>query len=115
MPLSTAAQVESTFGADFARAIVALPEGEWPGPVTSGYGLHLVRVTGRKAGEMPALAQAGRGRARMGQCPPPGGRRPPKLDELLKKYKVVVKMPVIPAAASTPEGGAVGDCRRVGC
>jgi parvulin-like peptidyl-prolyl isomerase len=33
------------FGADFARAIFLLKPGSWAGPVKSGYGVHLVRVT----------------------------------------------------------------------
>jgi len=102
MPLSTAAQVEGTFGADFARAIEALPEGEWSGPVTSGYGLHLVRVTGRKAGEIPTLAQARAAVEREWANVRRQEAERRRLDELLKKYEVVIKMPVMPAAASTP-------------
>ena len=33
------------FGTDFARAVFSLKPGSWAGPVTSGYGVHLVRVT----------------------------------------------------------------------
>ena len=37
--------VSKMFGADFARAIFLLKPGPWAGPVKSGYGVHLVRVT----------------------------------------------------------------------
>jgi PPIC-type PPIASE domain len=37
--------VASLFGADFARAVFAMPPGSWSGPVRSAYGLHLVHVT----------------------------------------------------------------------
>ena len=37
--------VAKMFGADFARAIFFLRPGSWAGPVKSGYGVHLVRVT----------------------------------------------------------------------
>ena len=37
--------VAKMFGADFARAIFLLRPGSWAGPVKSGYGVHLVRVT----------------------------------------------------------------------
>jgi hypothetical protein len=37
--------VAKMFGADFARAIFLLKPGSWAGPVKSGYGVHLVRVT----------------------------------------------------------------------
>jgi hypothetical protein len=37
--------VSNVFGADFARAVFLLKPGPWAGPVKSGYGVHLVRVT----------------------------------------------------------------------
>ena len=42
-----AAGVSRTFGQDFANDLVNLPDGEWTGPVWSGYGQHLVRVLSR--------------------------------------------------------------------
>ena len=33
------------FGAAFARSVMTLPVGHWSGPIESGYGLHLVKVT----------------------------------------------------------------------
>lgn len=36
--------VTSLFGPDFTQAILALPTGSWSGPVTSGYGVHLVSI-----------------------------------------------------------------------
>jgi hypothetical protein len=35
------------FGKDFADALVALPVGNWEGPIRSGYGVHIVRVKNR--------------------------------------------------------------------
>jgi peptidyl-prolyl cis-trans isomerase C len=37
--------VEKQFGSDFAKALPGLATGRWAGPVTSGFGLHLVRIT----------------------------------------------------------------------
>jgi hypothetical protein len=37
--------VTNLFGADFADAVFALKPGQWGGPLRSGYGLHLVRVS----------------------------------------------------------------------
>jgi hypothetical protein len=45
------------FGPAFARAAVELPLQEWSRPVTSSYGLHLVRVRDRAPAEVPALAR----------------------------------------------------------
>lgn len=37
--------VDNSFGGDFAASLAALPVGSWSGPVRSGLGLHLVKVT----------------------------------------------------------------------
>ncbi len=37
--------LESRFGADFANTVMTLEPGSWAGPVESGYGIHLVHVT----------------------------------------------------------------------
>ncbi len=37
--------VSNVFGPDFARAVFLMKPGPWAGPVKSGYGVHLVRVT----------------------------------------------------------------------
>lgn len=39
--------LSSMFGKDFARQVLALPAGEWKGPIESGYGFHLLRVRRR--------------------------------------------------------------------
>ena len=44
------------FGDDFAAALVKAKPGAWIGPVTSGYGLHLVRVRAAKVDARPKLA-----------------------------------------------------------
>lgn len=41
------------FGPDFAEEVFALPPGVWAGPVTSGYGVHLVKVTQIEPGRLP--------------------------------------------------------------
>jgi hypothetical protein len=50
----TKSEVAQTFGADFAAWIDSATPGTWQGPVTSGYGTHLVRVSERvEARELP--------------------------------------------------------------
>jgi hypothetical protein len=53
-PISEIARV---FGQDFATAVAALPVGGWQGPVSSGYGVHLVEIRFREPGRAPALAE----------------------------------------------------------
>src|SRR5664279_5583651 len=51
-----AAEVGRLFGDKFAKALGALPLGQWQGPVESAYGVHLVFVSERVAGQVPALS-----------------------------------------------------------
>jgi len=44
-----AQEITALFGGEFAAQVAALREGEWTGPLTSSYGLHLVRVDARGA------------------------------------------------------------------
>jgi hypothetical protein len=49
------AEVKQTFGEQFASGLAALSPGQWQGPVTSGYGAHLVFLSQRSEGHVPAL------------------------------------------------------------
>jgi peptidyl-prolyl cis-trans isomerase C len=55
--LQTPAEVSRLFGSDFSERLFELAVGEWQGPVLSGYGLHVVRVTDVAKGRMPELAE----------------------------------------------------------
>jgi hypothetical protein len=48
-------EVTKLFGEKFAAGIRVVSPGEWSGPVASGYGIHLVRVTAHDAGAAPAF------------------------------------------------------------
>jgi hypothetical protein len=50
-------EIARTFGKTFAQEVVALEPGAWSGPLYSGLGAHLVLVTDRRAGRLPALAE----------------------------------------------------------
>ena len=47
--------VAREFGEPFARQVLAAPLGRWIGPITSGFGVHLVRVSALKVAELPPL------------------------------------------------------------
>jgi hypothetical protein len=53
----TASDLEKRFGTDFTAEALSLPDGEWSGPVRSGYGLHVVKVFDRVPGRIPELAE----------------------------------------------------------
>ena len=50
-------QVSRMFGRDFADALNRLAPGSWQGPVSSGYGLHLVYVSERVDAWLPPLEE----------------------------------------------------------
>ena len=49
-------EVSGSFGDDFGKLLDDAPVDQWFGPITSSFGLHLVRVNARSAGTMPELA-----------------------------------------------------------
>lgn len=49
--------LDRTFGGEFGAAVLALTPGKWSGPIESGYGLHLLKVTHRKESRIPDLTE----------------------------------------------------------
>jgi len=52
-----ASEIGKQFGEKFAANLSELSPGRWQGPVESGYGQHLVFVSGRTEGRVPELAE----------------------------------------------------------
>jgi len=50
-------RIRNVFGDAFAKQLVALDPGGWTGPIFSGYGAHLVRVSAKEAGRFPELSE----------------------------------------------------------
>jgi hypothetical protein len=53
----TARDAAQLFGSDFAARLFELPAESWQGPVESGFGWHLVRVTAREARRIPVFEE----------------------------------------------------------
>jgi hypothetical protein len=53
---ASSGEIAKQFGEAFAAKLGELPLGQWQGPIASGYGLHLVLISERTAGGLPALA-----------------------------------------------------------
>jgi len=107
-PVSVAARM---FGNDFASRLAELETGRWVGPVTSGYGLHLLFVRERIAGRAPELDDVRAAVARDLLT----SRRKEQLEttyeRLLERYDVVIDMPApeaSPAAADGNESDTTG-------
>jgi peptidyl-prolyl cis-trans isomerase C len=54
---ATYEDIDRQFGESFAAKLIAIPQGRWAGPVTSGFGLHLIRVDEVRAARTPTLAE----------------------------------------------------------
>jgi len=96
-PLDLAAR---DFGSGFAVDIVKLPLNEWAGPVRSGFGQHLVRVTARTPSVVPPLADVRQAVAREWE----NERRVASLSENYKKlrsqYEIVIEAKNVPSVAA---------------
>jgi parvulin-like peptidyl-prolyl isomerase len=97
VPLDLAAR---DFGSEFATGIAKLPLREWAGPVRSGFGLHLVRVTARTPAIGPALDDVRAAVAREWE----NERRVASLSDNYKKlrsqYDVVIEAKQVPPIAT---------------
>jgi hypothetical protein len=57
MTLASTTEISRTFGREFADELSRMPPGGWQGPVYSGLGVHVVRVTEREEGRLPELSE----------------------------------------------------------
>jgi hypothetical protein len=55
--LSPADVVSGVFGKEFFERLVAIPSGEWAGPVASTYGAHLVRILDNLPARVPRIEE----------------------------------------------------------
>ena len=56
----TERQVARLFGNEFAREVFQLTTGDWAGPLESGYGLHLVRISDIEPARLPEFEEVRR-------------------------------------------------------
>jgi len=89
--------VDGTFGAGFFDALAGLPEGEWAGPVDSGYGRHVVRLSEAVPARLPPLAEIRDAVERDWRATRRAETLEERLDALMARYEVVL-----------PDAGAVG-------
>lgn len=97
-PLSGEREIATIFGANFASSLLDLKTGEWSGPVRSGYGLHLVRVSASEAAGPVALADIRPVVEREWRNAQRKAGAEAQYQQLRAGYKIVVKRP----ATATP-------------
>ena len=91
LTLTTKTSIGRTFGADFAEALDKAAVAHWTGPVRSAFGLHLVRVSERKPGRLPALDEVRDAVAREWANARRKEIEDRRFDELLKRYEVTIE------------------------
>jgi hypothetical protein len=99
LPLSAKSSIAQTFGAEFAGAIALTTPGQWVGPLESGYGLHIVRVTDRAMGGIPTLNEVRDVVAREWSNDRRKEMEESRLNALRKHYQVRIENQIEPAAA----------------
>ena len=87
LPLDVVAR---DFGERFAAQLESVPTGDWVGPVTSSFGVHLVRVSARSPGSVPSLAEVRVAVAREWESARRREARETQLRALRERYDVVV-------------------------
>ena len=84
------------FGAAFAQAVLTLPAGRWSGPIESGYGLHLVKVTAVSPPQARPFAEVRERLAEEWRRERQETAQTQLLQGLMRKYQVVVDPSVRP-------------------
>lgn len=83
----------SQFGDDFLAALNAAPVGQWSGPVVSGFGLHLVKITRRNLPAPPKLAEIRQRVENDWRSEAVRKAEEANLNALLEGYDVVIERP----------------------
>jgi hypothetical protein len=110
--LTDSTGVARLFGTAFSGEVLAMEPGRWQGPVASGYGLHLVRVTAREPGRLPALDEVSEDVEQEWLFAKRNEMKEALFDELLARYEVIIEAAAdtagssAGAAAGRPDGGA---------
>ncbi len=111
IPRSVRTDVARQFGEAFADAVLTVEPGRWSGPVSSGFGLHLVYVRERVEGRSPALDDVRPLVERDFLADRRTQRLAAMYEDLLRRYRVVIESPAPGSPVGTGEPGAGGGAK----
>ena len=110
--LLTQSEIARQFGDAFSREVETLAPGDWVGPIYSGLGGHLVKVTEQVPGSLPELAEVRAEVEREYLAQRRQQQKDSAYQKMLEAYEVVIE-PVLPgktanktAAATQGEGAS---------
>lgn len=90
---ASSADISGQFGDEFTLALRNVPVGQWSGPVASGLGLHLVKVTKRSAAQPPVLAKVRQRVENDWRAAASAKAEGDAYTRILKGYDVVIELP----------------------
>jgi hypothetical protein len=90
IPLAPVSVIDRNFGQGFGEQLAQLPLNAWSGPVKSPYGSHLVRVTARRNGYDPPLAEVRAAVERKWRDAKRDAFRKAEYERLRDKYEIVL-------------------------
>lgn len=91
LPPTDRASIEQAFGGGFSDELLKVPVKEWAGPVSSSFGMHLVRVSARTDARSPVLAEVREAVVRDWTTAKRKAFEQERLDRLLKRYRVKIE------------------------
>lgn len=94
-----AGEIAKQFGDEFATKLDELQAGQWQGPIESGYGVHLVKISARSEGSLPALVDVRDAVRREWDNARRLETNEAFYQNLLKHYKVSIEQPEAKAPA----------------
>lgn len=97
--------LSAVFGSEFARTAFALEPGDWNGPIRSGFGMHLVRVTELQKSQPIPFAAARSQLVTEWQRVQEQAANDKFMNELRKKYQIVADESVKPFIESKVTNG----------
>lgn len=90
---ATGGEIAGQFGDEFAIALRNVTPGGWTGPLASGLGLHLVRVSARKAPQPPSLDKVRQRVENDWRAAANSRARDEAYARILKGYDLVIELP----------------------
>ena len=90
---ASSADISGQFGDEFTLALRDVPQGPWSGPVASGLGLHLVKVTKRNAAQPPLLSKVRQRVENDWRAAASAKAQSDAYSRILKGYDVVIELP----------------------
>jgi hypothetical protein len=98
------------FGKAFAEQLSEMRTDEWQGPIASGYGAHLVRVTQRSPASIPSLDTVRTAVTREWESERRTTAVARGYAQMRERYRIVVE-PALPGASPAAPGSAPGPAR----